>query len=150
MRRHRRQVRRRRDGDAGLPSVRDYQPAALCGQVAHALRLGQPADASHVGLGDVDAASVHQVDELESCREPLARRHLHRRAQRELGVPVEVVGPKRRLDEEHVVFGPRLDDRQRALDGVPGVRDVDHDREVRPHGLAHAADDLDDPGVGLV
>ena len=68
----------------------------------------------------------------------------------EPAVALEVVHPERRLDEEHVVGRPRLDHRQRAIGIVPGVADVDHDRELRPGRLTHGADRLDHPLVALI
>ena len=48
---------------------------ALGGEVADASRLGQAADPAHVGLGDVDHAAVHEVEELEPRRQPLSGRN---------------------------------------------------------------------------
>ncbi len=81
------------DGDAGLPPVWDDQSTSLGGEVADSLRLGQPADAPHVGLGNVDATPIHQIEELVAGREPFTCGDLDRRASCQLGVAVQVVCP---------------------------------------------------------
>ena len=141
---------RRGDRDARLPAVRHHEQVALGSQLADATRLGQTPDATHVGLHHVNAAAVHEVEELEARGLPFARRDGDGGALGEPAVAVEVVDPERRLDEEHVVLGPRLDHGQRAIGVVPGVADIDHDREFRPGRGTDGSDRLDHQLVALV
>src|SRR5439155_7390726 len=97
---HSGEVRRGGDRYARLPTVRDDEPLSFRRELADTASLGEPADAADIRLHDLHSPAVHQVEEFEPCREPLACGDGDRRAPRQLCVAVEVVGPEWCLDEE--------------------------------------------------
>src|SRR5258708_11039555 len=96
------EMRRRRHRQPGLPAMRHDDAAARGGEGADLLRLHEAADASDIGLRDVDLAALDQILELPMRRQPFARRNLHRRGVVQFGVLVEIVDPDRRFEEEEI------------------------------------------------
>ena len=71
--------------------MRDDSEAALLCEPADAQRFGEPADPSDIGLHDMHVTAVHEVEELEPGREPLAGGDRDRRALCQPGVLVQIV-----------------------------------------------------------
>ena len=130
--------------------VGDDPASAFGRQVTDPQSFCQAADAANVGLGYVDLADVHQVDEFEAGVLPFARGDRYRRFIVQPGVAGEIIDLQGRLDEVDVEVSPVLEGVESALDIVPCVLDVDHEDEVRANGLAAGGDDLGDFFIGFV
>jgi hypothetical protein len=147
---HRGEVSAGGNADPRLPGVGDDEPAPPGGKLAHAARLGEAADAPHVGLGDVDQPAVHEVLELEARGEPLAGSHPDTRLAVEPRVARDVIARERRLDEEEVELPPVAERPERGVGVRPGVLDVHQQGELRADGLAARGHDFRGALIGFL
>ena len=82
-----------RDADSGFPAVRDDLSSAFGGHVTNFHRLGEPADAADIRLGNIDFSNVQQVSKLVMRGQPFAGGDTDAAFVVQAGVAFEVIHP---------------------------------------------------------
>src|SRR6185503_12281598 len=97
-----RKMRARSDADASLPAVWDDEPFSFTRHFHNAPRLGEAADATNIGLRDIDQSHVHQVGEFVTCILPFASSDFHWRCVVQTSIASEIIDLNRRLEKEEI------------------------------------------------
>ena len=88
-----REVGAGRDADSGFPAMWNNLSSPFGGHVANFHRLGEPADAADVRLGNIDFSNVQQVPKLVMRGQPFAGGDTDAAFVVQAGVAFEVIHP---------------------------------------------------------
>src|SRR5205823_10443038 len=104
--------------------------------------LGDAADAHEIDHHDIDRARLQHVPERRDAPEVLAAGDRRRQGGGDAGEAGEIVGDRHVLEPAQIeALEPPTD--VHRLFGAPTLIDVDHQRDVGPHGFADDAGALD-------
>jgi hypothetical protein len=96
---------------------------------------------------DDQVAAVHQIDKLETSRQPLPRRYPDVAGVREASVAIEIIGRKRGLQQIEMAIFDLLEHPEHGFRVRPSVAHVHQQGAVGAQGVTTLADRLDHRGI---
>src|SRR5437867_5149462 len=92
--------------DTSFPDVRDHGQTALPRGITDTAGLGEATDTADVGLHNLHAAAIHEIQKLEARSEPFARSNWYGLLLAHACIPLKVVAWQRCLHKEKVEWNP--------------------------------------------